>query len=134
MPQSEEYKKAYYQANREKAKKYAKQYRMNNPDYYKNYYKDHIEYYQNYYDENAERVKKYQREYIAKKRGQLKLPKEQVKKNNKLKIPKQDSQVKSMCQSKTDKIEKQLAEMATKAAAFKLSMYNSSENSHLEDL
>ena len=122
MPQSEEYKKSYYQANREKAKEYAKQYRMDKPDYYKNYYKDNIEYFQNYYDENAERIKKHQRQYIAKKRGQLKPPLKQVKRDKKPKMPKQESQVKSMCQSKTNKIETNLAIMAAKAAAFKATL------------
>lgn len=114
MSQSEEYKKAY-----------AKQYRIDNPEYNKKYYQDHIEYYQNYYDERAEEIKKRQREYIAKKRGQLKPPGERSKKKVKTpKVPKQESLVKSMCQAKTNKIETNLAIMAAKAAAYKSTLYH----------
>lgn len=94
-------------------------------EYYKTFYntpKDYngvmMTYSQNYYLTNKEYLNEYQREYNAKKRNQIKPP---ISKAKTPTVPK----VTSKLLRKRNDIEKQLKEMADKAAAFKSSLENS---------
>lgn len=66
---NKEYFKNYYESNKEYYKEYRKEWYKNNKDYYKNYYADNIEnlveYHKEYYKDNKEYMREQQKVYRA---------------------------------------------------------------------
>ena len=125
----------YYQNHKQQYKEHRKKYYQNNKTYFKEYYntfyntpKDYdgtqMTYAQKYYQSNKEHLNGYQRAYNAKRRALLKLPEPTPAKPKKPKQP-YTPKVSSKLIRKRNDIEKQLKEVADKAAAFKASIENS---------
>jgi hypothetical protein len=124
----------YYQNHKQQYKENRKKYYQNNKSYFKEYYntfyntpKDYdgtlMTYAQKYYETNKEHLNGYQRAYNAKRRALLKLPEPIPAKPKKPKKP-YTPKVSSKLIRKRNDIEKQLKEVADKAAAFKASIEN----------
>jgi len=122
----------YYQKHKQQYKEYAREYYKNNKSYFKEYCNTYnntpkeydgtqMTYAQNYYQKNKEHLNGYQCAYNAKRRALLKPPEPTPSKPKKPYTPK----VSSKLIRKRNDIEKQLKEVADKAAAFKASIENS---------